>query len=62
MDYDNIDEHDEDDLPEISLSMLHYTRKMSNDNNEQDNNHFDDRSPESKKSIKFKNFILVLFF
>jgi hypothetical protein len=35
-DYD-IDEHDEDDLPEISLSMSHYTRKISND--EQNNNH-----------------------
>jgi hypothetical protein len=57
MDYDNIDEHDEDDLPEISLSMLNYTRKISNDNDEQDsNNHFDDRSPESKEINKIQKF------
>jgi hypothetical protein len=47
MDYYDIDEHDEDDLPEIPLSISHYRRKNSNDNNEQDNNH-SDRSPESK--------------
>ena len=41
MDYyydDDDDEHDEDDLPEISLPMTHYTNKMTNHDDEQDNN------------------------
>ncbi len=57
MDYYNNDEHDEDDLPEVSLSMSNYARKMSNDdNNDEEDNDHSNRTLESKL-IKFENII-----
>jgi hypothetical protein len=60
MDYYNNDEHDEDDLPEVSLSMSNYARKMSNDdNNDEEDNDHSNRTLESKL-IKFENIIFFL--